>query len=73
MREMRGAGTVEVSHVPTEDNEADLFTKILERQPFEKHRNPVLNLPGDTGSELARRKKTAANIGKIGKIGIREQ
>ena len=29
MREMRGAGEVVVSHVPTDDNPADLFTKIL--------------------------------------------
>ena len=34
MRELRGAGEVTVDHVPTDDNPADLFTKILSRQPF---------------------------------------
>ena len=45
MREMRGAGIVTVSYVPTNENSADLFTKVLSRQPFEKHRKRVLNLP----------------------------
>jgi len=43
MRELRGAGTVEVNHISTELNPADLFTKILGRQVFEKHRATVLN------------------------------
>ena len=55
MRELRGAGTVKVRHIPGETNPADLFTKILSRQPFEKHRKFVLNLAGDTGMEHARR------------------
>ena len=38
MRELRGAGQVVVRHIPGETNPADLFTKILSRQPFEKHR-----------------------------------
>ena len=38
MREMRGAGIVTVELVPTAINPADLFTKILSRQVFEKHR-----------------------------------
>eukprot|EP00966_Prymnesium_polylepis_P169414 3917202-Prymnesium_polylepis.1 len=46
MRELRGAGVVTVEHVPTELNAADLFTKILSRQVFEKHRRTVLNLAG---------------------------
>ena len=45
MRELRGAGVVMVSHVPTELNPADLFTKVLGRQEFEKHRRAILNLP----------------------------
>ena len=52
---MRGAGTVEVSHIPTDKNPADLFTKVLSRQVFEKHRATVLNyhaLFGHTGSKL---------------------
>ena len=43
MREMRGAGIVTVELIPTEINPADLFTKILSRQVFEKHRKTVLN------------------------------
>ena len=44
MRELRGAGVVKVNHMPGEANPADLFTKILGRQVFEKHRKVVLNL-----------------------------
>ena len=29
---------------PTDENTADIFTKILSRQPFEKHRRTLLNL-----------------------------
>ena len=54
MRELRGAGIVRVRHIPGESNPADLFTKILSRQTFEKHRKTVLNLPGDRGVEQAR-------------------
>ena len=43
MRELRGAELVTVSHVPTEQNPADLFTKILPRAVFEKHRATVMN------------------------------
>ena len=38
MREMRGAGIVTVELVPTAINPAEIFTKILSRQVFEKHR-----------------------------------
>ena len=54
------------SPVGTEHNPADLFTKILSRQPFEKHRKTVLNLPGDTGAEYgtrARMSKTKTPAG----------
>ena len=44
LREMRGAGMVTVKYLPTDDNTADLFTKVLGRQPFERHRKYVLNL-----------------------------
>ena len=44
MRELRGAGVVTVKYVPTADNTADLFTKVLSRQPFEKHRRKVMNI-----------------------------
>ena len=43
MRELRGAGVVTVSHIPTADNPADMFTKILARHDFEKHRCFVMN------------------------------
>ena len=46
MRELRGAGKVTVKYLETKENTADLFTKVLDRQPFEKHRKVVLNLPG---------------------------
>ena len=54
MRELRGAGVVVVRHIPGDTNPADLFTKILTRQPFEKHRKFVLNLPGNSGVEQTR-------------------
>ena len=51
MRELRGAGKVQVKYIPTDENTADIFTKILTRQPFEKHRKVVLNLPAGGGLE----------------------
>ena len=60
MRELRGNDIVEVRHVPTESNPADIFTKILSRQPFERHRKTILNLHGDTGVEFAQRTRMAA-------------
>ena len=35
-----------MKYLETKENTADLFTKVLDRQPFEKHRKVVLNLPG---------------------------
>ena len=55
MRELRGAEVVTVRHIAGTSNPADLFTKILSRQPFEQHRKFVLNLPGDLGVEYAAR------------------
>ena len=40
---------------PGDVNPADLFTKILSKQVFERHRRVVLNLAADTGMEHARR------------------
>ena len=37
--------------MPGDTNPADLFTKILTKQPLEKHHKFVLNLAGDTGME----------------------
>ena len=42
-----GIALHERKYVPTDENTADLFTKVLQRQPFEKHRKIVLNLPGN--------------------------
>ena len=54
MRELRGAGVVKVKHVPTDINPADLFTKVLGRQPFERHRHTVLNLAAQNVIESMR-------------------
>ena len=59
--------------LPGETNPADLFTKILTRQPFEKHRKFVLNLPGDTGVEYARRQRhreAGASSQRDGKVAV---
>ena len=55
MRELRGAGVVDVVHLPGDANPADMFTKVLSPQVFEKHRKFVLNLPGDTSAEFGKR------------------
>ena len=57
MRELRGLGRVVIKHIPGETNPADLFTKILSRQPFERHRKTVLNISGDTGIESSRKRR----------------
>ena len=54
MRELRGARLVEVKHLGTDDNSADMFTKVLTRQPFEKHRKFVMNLGVSVGEVHAR-------------------
>ena len=38
------AGVVKVNHMPGEANPADLFTKILGPQVFEKHRNRTYSI-----------------------------
>ena len=47
MRELRGAGTVVVKHIPTEVTPADMFTKVLTRQVFERHARFVMNWAAD--------------------------
>ena len=44
MRELRGKGVVKVIKVSTEDNEADIFTKPLDRPTFERHRDTLMNV-----------------------------
>ena len=51
MRELRGAGIVSLKLIPTETNPADLFTKVLSRQLFERHRGTTLNLAGASETE----------------------
>ena len=60
MRELRGAGEVVVRHIPTADNCADLFTKILSRQPFEKHRKVVLNSGAGESTDEVKQQRVAA-------------
>ena len=64
MREMRGAGLVHVRWIPTDDNPADLFTKILPRHKFEVHRKTVMNLPQATTATFtaAMRAKRASQV-----------
>ncbi len=72
MRELRGNGLVTVSHIPTESNPADLFTKVLDKQPFEKHRNLVMNLPGDAGQKhdaMTKKLRKCVDDNKLGKGG----
>ena len=45
---------VTVDYVPTDLNPGDLFTKVLKRQPFERHRRAVMNCsPSEGGVEEA--------------------
>ena len=63
MRELRGADVVTVRHIAGETNPADLFTKILGRQIFERHRKTVLNLTNDAGAAQARVARAAKGEG----------
>ena len=65
MRELRGAGRVVVRHIAGETNPADLFTKILSRQVFEKHRRFVLNLAADAGIEQTRAGRVARDVSSL--------
>jgi hypothetical protein len=65
LREMRGAGIVKVQYIPTDENTADLFTKVLKRQPFEKHRKVVLNSgAGDSTDEVKQQRVAALSAWK---------
>ena len=43
MRELQRAGRVNVIHVPTEDNFADIYTKGLDNKSFARHRATIFN------------------------------
>ena len=57
---MRGAGIVKVQYIPTDENTADLFTKVLKRQPFEKHRKVVLNSGAGESNDEVKQQRIAA-------------
>ena len=44
MRERDIEGHLKIDKVPTEDNLADMLTKVLDRVPVEKLRRGVMNL-----------------------------
>ena len=44
MREREVEGEIAVTKVDTSDNLADMFTKVLDRAPFEKFRRLVMNV-----------------------------
>ena len=46
MRDLRGAGVTNVSLVSGDSNPADLFTKIVSKQLFDKYRKFVLGTQG---------------------------
>jgi len=60
MRELRGAGVVSVAHVETKLNPADIFTKITDRQTFERHRATILGLAAARGAGREHREAVAA-------------
>jgi hypothetical protein len=44
VREFTHRGVMRVRLVPSADNIADFFTKVLEKFPFQKHRRVIMNL-----------------------------
>ena len=62
MRELRGAGVVSVAHIETKLNPADIFTKITDRQTFERHRATVLGLAAARGAGREHRDATMAAV-----------
>ena len=45
---------------PSDENTADLFTKVLKRQPFEKHRKVVLNTGAGESTDEVKQQRVAA-------------
>ena len=62
MRELRGAGVTSVAHVETKLNPADIFTKIVDRQTFERHRATILGLAAARGAGRSHREAAAAAV-----------
>ena len=62
MRELRGAGVTSVAHVETKLNPADIFTKITDRQTFERHRATILGLAAARGAGRSHREAAAAAV-----------
>ena len=46
--------------IPTDENTADLFTKVLKRQPFQKHRKVVLNTGAGESTDEVKQQRVAA-------------
>ena len=53
LKDQVNAGYVHMRYCETKYQCADIFTKVLDRQPFEKHRRTAMNLPGGSGLEKA--------------------
>ena len=51
---------MKVQYIPTDENTADLFTKVLKRQPFEKHRKVVLNTGAGESTDEVKQQRVAA-------------
>ena len=51
---------MKVQYIPTDENTADLFTKVLKRQPFEKHRKVVLNSGAGESTDEVKQQRVAA-------------
>ena len=49
-----------MQYIPTDENTADLFPKVLKRQPFEKHRKVVLNSGAGESTDEVKRQRVAA-------------
>ena len=43
VRELEASGVLRVKHIPTERNRADLLTKALPRDAFDRHRASLMN------------------------------
>ena len=51
MRELEASGALKVRHVSTVDNAADLLTKALPLDAFERHRVSVMGHAASAGAE----------------------